>query len=160
MIVKIIFDDKSIGLFRYTEDADGYIHLEKIINMNPNYVYGPSIKCFHKDDIDFYNNPYIIHNPKFHIVEYEFSYLPKNIVNKRILFIPLGSDSADLHQVYKQIEGELLFAYNIIRNLSMFDRRIDIDILDSSQFLMNFKDPISYGLINSISEYYSESTND
>lgn len=159
MIVKIIFDDKSIGLFRYTEDADGYIHLEKIIDMNPSYVYGPSIKCFHKDDIEFYNNPYIIHNPKFHIVEYEFSYLPKNIVNKRILFVPLGSDSADYYQISKQISNELMFVVHTVRNLAMFDRRINISVVDPNQFSMKFDDPIIFGLIKHMA-YQLENSND
>lgn len=159
MIVKIIFDDKSIGLFRYTEDADGYIHLEKIIDMNPNYVYGPSIKCFHKDDIGFYNNPYIIHNPKFHIVEYEFSYLPKNIKNKKVLFVCLGPDCADYDLTSKQIADELISVVHILRNLAMIDRRMNINILDSNQFCMNFKDPIISGLLKHMANQL-ENSND
>lgn len=159
MIVKIIFDDKSIGLFRYTEDADGYIHLEKIIDMNPSYVYGPSIKCFHKDDIEFYNNPYIIHNPRFHIVEYEFSYLPKNITNKKVLFVPLGPDYADYDMISRQIADELMLVVHTLRNLSMIDRRMNISIFDPNQFRMSFKDPIIFGLIKHMA-YQLESSND
>ena len=147
MIVKIIFDDKSIGLFGYTEDSEGYIHLAKVIDMNPYYVYGLSIKCFHKDEINFYNNPYIIHNPRFHIVEYEFSYLPKNITNKKVLFVPLGPDCADYDLISKQIADELMLVVHILRNLAMIDRRMNISVLDPNQFRMNFKDPIISGLL-------------